>query len=98
MIRTAYLKKAEERLKSLVSEINRLRLKSAREESPEIKAKYREQIAMLDARLDAVRESLRNVREALAGAWGASKTAADKSIGELGKAIDAAIEKFRKSA
>ncbi len=98
MIRTAYLKKVEEKLQALVVEIEKLKAKAVREEAPEIREAYRKQIEALNAGLERVGENFRTVRESLEGEWGRSKAGVEKSLQELRKAVEAAIEKFRKSA
>jgi hypothetical protein len=97
MIRKAYLKKTGERLEDLEDDISRLREKAEKMES-EARRKFQDTLEVLRYKQESSRERIEDLRAAAAGDWGRFKGGVEESLADLKRAVDHAVERFRKIA
>jgi hypothetical protein len=96
MIRSQYLRKMKDRLARLEYDIERLR---ARRGTPpeDVKAWIDRETDELMACADGVRKSMDAVAAAGESVWGRLKAPVDDGMRELGRRIDEAAERLRKT-
>jgi hypothetical protein len=96
MIRRTYVRKVEGRLGRLEDDIDHLR---KRMETPvgDIVDRIDQETRDLRVKAEAVRKEIRAVEAAGASNWGRLKNAVDEGLKELGRAVDEAVERFRKT-
>lgn len=97
MIKNAYLRKMESKLRELDEEIADLKVKTEKT-TTEVRAKLNDQIEILRSKQTVARNTLREVREAGAGSWGRMKVGAERAYDDVKKALDEAVARLRKSA
>jgi len=96
MIRKTYIRKVEGRLERIEDDIDRLRKRmgtQAGDVGDRIALVFRD----LRAKAETVRERIRDVGAAGASNWGRLKGSVDEGLKDLGRAVDDAIEKVRKT-
>ena len=96
MIRKTYIRKVEARLARLEEDIDRLRSRLAPPVG-EIKERIDREFADLRTKADVVRNRIRVVESSGATQWGRLKKTVDEGMKELGKGLDQALEKVRKT-
>jgi hypothetical protein len=96
MIRNAYIRKAEERIGRLVEEVDSLR-KRAETATKEAQSVLGREFEGIRGKAETVRKRIRDVRVAEAADWGRLKKGVEESIGDLKQAVDAAVQRFRKT-
>lgn len=96
MIRNAYLKKIEKRLRALDEEIEYLGNK-AFEASAGARAEISRQVDTLKEKASVAKDRIRDVREAGADTWGRLKVKTDAAVEEVRKGLDEAFRKLRKT-
>ena len=101
MVRRAYIRKVEDRLERLEDKIDHIRMKMTTPVDgilDRIGQEIRDlQIRDLRAKAEAVRKKIRAVVAAEASNWGRLKSPVDEALMELGKVVDEAVERFRKT-
>lgn len=97
MIRRAYVKRIETKMRDWEEEIDRLKARAERAEK-DLKAVYREQLEPLRSRERAVLGRLKELRDARSDDWGRFKKGVEEAMVDMKKAADDAIEKLRKIA
>ena len=96
MVRRAYIRKVEDQLERLVYKIDRF----SKQMTPpvgDIRYRIEQEIRDLRAKAEGVRKKIRAVEAAEASAWGRLKSSVDEGLKELGKVVDEAVERFRKT-
>ncbi|MEW6720063.1 MAG: hypothetical protein AB1346_06415 [Thermodesulfobacteriota bacterium] len=96
MIRNAYLKKIEKRLRALDEEIEYLG-KKAFDLSADARVEISRQVDSLKEKTDVARDRIRDVREAGVETWGRLKTHAESAVDDVRKGLDEAVRKLRKT-
>ncbi|MBI5419755.1 MAG: coiled coil domain-containing protein [Deltaproteobacteria bacterium] len=97
MIKNAYLRKMETKLREWDEDIASLTAK-AEKATAEARTKLNKQIEVLRSKRTLASDKLREVREAGTESWGKLKVDAERAFEDLKKALDEAIARFRKSA
>ena len=97
MIRNAYLKRVESVLETLDEEIDRIAARAGKVDA-DARIRYDEEIAALRMKQEAVRATIRRVRDAGAASWGVLKSGVHGATDELKNAIEQAIARLKKSA
>lgn len=96
MIRRTYIRKVEGQLARLEEDIDRIRDRMAAPVG-EIKDRLDREITDLRSKAESVRERVRAVEAAGATNWGRLKDAVEEGLKDLGKSIDQAVDKLRKT-
>jgi hypothetical protein len=96
MIRNAYLKKVEERLHKLDSEIESIG-KKAGAATFGVKTEISRQVDSLRKKSSIARDRIGDVRKAGAASWGHLKKHADDAVDDVRRELDEAIRKLRKT-
>jgi uncharacterized coiled-coil DUF342 family protein len=88
-----YIQKLDAQLREWSAGIDDLKAKADKAKG-EIKTEYNKQIESLDAKREAARKKLKELKEAGGQAWEELKTGAEKAWNELKTALDNAVDKF----
>ena len=101
MVRRAYIRKVEDRLERLEDKIDHIRMEMTTSVGgiwDRIGQEIRDlRIRDLRAKAEVVRKKIRAVVAAEASTWGRLKSPVDEGLKELGKVVDEAVERFRKT-
>ncbi len=97
MVRNAFLKRVESKLRDLDDEIDGLAAK-AEKAGHDARIRYDEEIAALRMKREAVDGKIQRVREAGGASWGALKGGVLDATDDLKRAIGNAVERLRRSA
>ena len=101
MVRRAYIRKVDDQLERLEYKIDHIR-KQMTTPVGGIRKRIEQgigdlQIRNLRAKAEVVRMKIRAVEAAEASTWGRLKSPVDEGLMELGKVVDEAVERFRKT-
>jgi hypothetical protein len=96
MVRRAYIRKAEGRLERLEDKIDHFREQMTTPVGAN-RDRIEQEIRDLRVKAEAARKKIRAVEAAEASTWGRLKSSVDEGLKELGKVIDEAVERFRKT-
>jgi len=96
MVRRAYIRKVEDRLARLENKIDTFR-KQMPTPVGDIGDRIGQEVRDFQVKAEAVRKKIRAVEEAEASTWGRLKSSVEEGLKELGKVVDEAVERSRRT-